>query len=233
MIHTLVDILKLIEQYQHYLEQQGVNFDSQGFPHLRREWYLKEWPDVIVTYKERKSTLVKNPSNTVLCFYCADGLIYPRLEHALDEIDNYRPFMGIIGSDVTVTEDMDIEWQRTTILLNQLFNAILAVNGIRIAQNLRIGLPSTLACLLNIPANVMCASSTLGCSPTQQGDISYSVKLHTLRPSAVMLYGKEDLIMEQQLDSAGIPYRRYDDVHTLYKTNSFSLRTEPRHKLDN
>lgn len=125
--------------------------------------------------------------------------------------------MGVTGSDATVTADMDVEWQQAIILLNQLFDAVLAVNGIKLVQNLRIGMPSTLSCLLSVPEGVMAASGTLGCDPTEEADISYSVKIHTLKPSGVMLYGRHDPIMEQQLQKSGIPYRRYEDAHVQHK----------------
>lgn len=92
MINTLVDIMRLIERYQQYLDQNGVSFDGRGFPSMRRDWYLDEWPDQVVTYRERKSSrLVTDPARTVLCFYCADERIYPRWEHVLEELDEYRP----------------------------------------------------------------------------------------------------------------------------------------------
>ncbi|OXN01731.1 DUF4417 domain-containing protein [Bifidobacterium vansinderenii] len=219
MISTALDLIRLIENYQQYLKQHGVHFDDQGFPSMQSEWYLDRWPDQVVTYRERKSRLVTDPSRTALCFYCADERIYPRWERVLNELDEYRPFMGVIGSDVTVTLDMDLEWQRATILLNQLFDTVLAVNGIKLIQNLRIGSPSTLSCLLGVPEGVMAASGTLGCALTSDGDLSYAVKLHTLKPSKVVLYGKRDPIMAQQLHSASIPYRWYRDAHALYKQN--------------
>ena len=220
MTDTLTDILALIDRYSLYLEKCGVDFDDQGFPVMRREWYLDDWPDLVVTYRERRSKLVTVPGNTVLCFYCADKHIYPRWKHVLDELDEYRPFMGVIGSDVTVTKDMDSEWQQATILLNQLFNAVLAVNGIKLVQNLRIGLPSTLSCLFSVPEGVMAASGTLGCSLTAEGDFSYAVKLHTLKPSGVILYGRQDGIMAKQLSAACIPHRWYKDTHALYKQHN-------------
>ncbi|NMM98699.1 DUF4417 domain-containing protein [Bifidobacterium olomucense] len=217
-----MELLDLIGEYQRYLKQNNVLLDSEGFPLMRREWYLEipdndEWPKLIIPFRDRKSSLVLDPSHTVLCFYCADNRIYPRLEQVLIELDEYRQFMGVIGADVTITEDMDIECQQATILLNQLFGAVLAVNGIKIVQNLRIGLPSTLRCLLNVPEDIMCASGTLGCELTEDSDYSYAVKLHTLKPSRVMLYGRYDTVMEQQLNAAGVPHRWYKDAHTLYK----------------
>ena len=171
----------------------------------------------MVTFKERKSSLVVNPSKTVLCFYCPDERIYPRLDRVLLEIEEYRRFMGVVSTDVTVTKDMDIEWQRSTMLINQLFMAILAVNDIKVVLNLRNGLPETLDCFSTIPKGVTCASGLLGCMPTRDDtDFSYMEKLLKVLPSRVLLYGRNDPVMNRQLDLLGIPFRRYPDVHARY-----------------
>lgn len=222
MISTLNHIMLLIDDYELYLTVQGVRFDKNGFPIPEQSWYLDERPELIVTYRERKSRLVRHPDKTVLCFFCADARIYPRLKNVLKELDAYRCFMGVIGPDVTVTPDMDVEWQREIILLNQLFMAVLAVNGIKVIQNLRIGGPETLSCLVNVPDGIMCASGTLGCVLTKPDDYSYSVKLCMLHPSEVLLYGRRDKLLERQLDVLGIPHHRYDDTHTLHKSANMS-----------
>lgn len=218
MIRAIDDIMRLVDKYTQYLEAKGARFDKNGFPIPERSWYLDEWPERIVTYRERKSRIVLHPDKTALCFFCADDRIYPRFEKVLEELDEYRQFMGVVGADITVTKDMDIEWQREIILLNQLFTAMLAVNNIKVIQNLRIGSLGTLSCLINVPSGVMCASGTLGCDLAETDDYSYSVKLCLLHPSRVLLYGRRDKHMEQQLDRLDIPHRLYDDTHKLHKS---------------
>lgn len=220
MISSLVDIMALIDDYSFYLEERGCTFDEKGFPILDRSCFLKEWPDQLVTFQHRKSNLVKNPSRTALCFYCDDVRIYPRLEKVLDDIPEYRRFMGTVATDVTVTSNMDIEWQQEMMLLNQLFMAVLAVNGIKVVSNTRSGSEASLVCFDSIPPGVMCASGTLGCATTSAPfDMGYITKLLRIRPSMVLLYGKPDPILESQLDLLGIPYRRYDDFHKVSKTH--------------
>lgn len=214
MISSLADIVALVDEYTLYLESKGCRFDREGFPLLGHECYLEDWPEQVVVYRSRKSKIVTNPEKTVLCFYCSDERIYPRLERVFREIPEYRKFMGVVATDVTVTADMDIEWQREIMLLNQLFMAVLAVNGVKVVLNLRCGSQSTLSCFDSVSPNVMCASGTLGCSLIgSPSDMDYLEKLFHVRPSKILLYGKPDPIMERQLDLAGIPYRRYDDVH--------------------
>lgn len=126
--------------------------------------------------------------------------------------------MGAVAADVTATADMDVEWQKETMLLNQLFMAILAFNGVKVVLNLRSGSEASLSCFDSIPSGVMCASGTLGCATTASpSDMTYIAKLMRVRPAKVLLYGKSDPIMERQLTLVGVPYRRYDDFHQLSK----------------
>lgn len=221
MISSLIDIMVLIDKCVAYLEGRGCRFDGDGFPILKRECFIDSWPNQLVPYRNRKSRIVEDPLKTALCFYCEDKRIYPRFEKLLDDIPEYRRFLGVVATDVTVTVDMDIEWQREIMLLNQLFMAIVAVNGVKVALNLRCGSHETLSCFDSVPPGVMCASGTLGCAPTVSSlDMSYLEKILRVRPSGVLLYGKKDSVMEDQLNVAGVPYRRYDDVHRIMQKES-------------
>ena len=217
MLKTLKDILSLIEEYTKYLESRGCNFDEMGFPVLSRDFYLEEIPDDVVPYANRTLKFVNNPGKTLLCFYCPDRLIYPRLERIFDDLTEYRRFMGIAGFDVTVTLDMDIEWQKEIMLLNQLATAVVAYNGVPIVQNTRSGVQETHSCFRSVPKGVLCASGTLGCKNQDEFQtLDYIEKILTLQPSGVLLYGKQDKIMENQLSSMGIPFGRYKDIHSRY-----------------
>lgn len=219
MIDAISDLIRLVDDYCAWLGMHGCRFDDDGFPLLEKSHFLDEWPNQIVTFRERNAQFVKDKSKAVLCFYCEDGRIFPRMEKLFDELDEYQQYMGVIGADVTVTADMDIEWQEETILLNQLFMAVLALSGVKVVQNLRIGSQSTLRCLRTVPRGIMCASGTLGCARTSTPyDLRYSEKIFTLRPSRVLVYGKSDPVMEAQLDCAGVPHRLYRDTHTIRKT---------------
>ncbi len=218
MISSLIDLMKLIDEYASYLKARNVLLDDKGFPLLDRRCFLQEWPDRVVPFRDRKSKLVINPKRVVLCFYCDDERIYPRIENVLNDLPEYRKYMGVISSDVTVTADMDIEWQRELMLLNQLFMAVLAVNGIKVVCNLRCGSRGSISCFDAIPSGVMCASGTLGCSLTESVlDMGYLEKLMRLRPSRLLVYGKVDPVMREQIELVGIPYRWFADVHTVMK----------------
>lgn len=114
------------------------------------------------------------------------------------------------------------------IQLNKLFTGILAVNGIKVVCNTRIGSPETLDCLNSIPRGVMCASGTFGCCKTKdESDLSFISKILTLRPNKLIIYGKKDEIMLNQLDMFGVNYERFNDFYTcqrLYRSKSVSFK---------
>lgn len=141
MNRSIASFEELIDRYADYLSGKGIQFNPQGFPMLQPQMYLDEWPELMVPYRDRKARFVHNPSHTVLCLFTSDMRIYPRLEKALDDIPEYSRYMGAVGSDLTVTSDMDLEWQQAIMLINQLYLATLAVNGVKIVQNLRCGSP--------------------------------------------------------------------------------------------
>lgn len=217
-IHSILDVFVVIDELYHYLDDKEIEFDENGFPVFNKEMFLTEWPDLIIPFSQRKNKRVIDRKRTVICFFDKDHKLYPRLTKIIKEIDEYKTFMGVIGLDVTITDDMDVEWQEAIVLLNQLFLAVLAVNDVHIVANTRTGGLSAKRIFKNIPQNVMAASGFLGCDCLNiESDFSYLEKILTLLPEKLIIYGKHDLTAEQQLDDMGIDYRVYTDFHRLCK----------------
>lgn len=129
--------------------------------------------------------------------------------------------------DITITRDMDFEMQEMIMLANQLFVATLVVNNIKIIFNTRNGTLNTLNCFKHVPRHVMCASGFLGCDNSSDifSSSPYVNKILRLMPSKLLIYGKHDYIVDQQLESLGINYRYYSDFHTRSLEN-FKLKGE-------
>ena len=217
VIDSLPKLLAVIDEYSDHLVRMGTPLDPNGFPVLGRESFLDEWPDAIVPYYHRRAPFVTRPDRTVLCFYDSDRNIYPRLERVLEDVQTYQGFLGVIGSDVTVTADMDMEWQAAIMLLNALFTAVLAAHGVRVVANLRAGSEETIQYLSYVPMGVMCASGFLGCARTgSPHDYSYTSKILRVMPSGLLLYGRHDPEVERQLDEVGVSYRSYPDARSLH-----------------
>lgn len=217
-MHSLLNVFQCIDKLYDYLEQFKLKYDRNGFPIFTKEMFLCKYPQLVIPYYLRNNKIVKNRKSTLLCFYCPDFRIYPRFTNIEKDIVTYQEYMGVIGSDITVTADMDIEWQNALMLLNQLHMAVLAVNGIKIVFNLRNGNDETLKNFSVIPKNIMCASGFLGCEKQKvHSDFRYLSKVMYVKPSKLILYGKKDSIIENQLNLMGIEYKRYDDFHTISK----------------
>ncbi len=217
MINNLIDIVNTTDKLLSYLDGK-IEFSEDGFPVFTQEMFLNEEPDLIVPYYNRHHKVVKNPGKTVICFFGSDESLYRRLENVFDDMEEYRLFQGVIGLDITVTADMDVEWQDAIMLLNQLFLAVLATNGIKIVMNARIGGSESVKNLMKFPKNILWATSFLGCDKlTTETDFSFISKMLGLLPSKLLIYGKHDNIAEGQLSVMGIPYRTYTDFHRLSK----------------
>lgn len=217
-ISSIMDLLNVIKSMREELEGK-IEFDSRGWPIFKKEFFLEEWPELVITHRNRKNSLVKDKRRTLLCFYEGDKYIYPRFNRLNDEISEYREYLGVVAADITVTNDMDRELQALIMLANQLFMAILAVKGIKIVMNTRNGITETCEYFKNIPKGVMCASGFLGCD-TSSGywdTVPYINKILCLSPRKLIIYGKKDREVQEQLDILGIEYRRFNDFHTESK----------------
>ena len=215
MVNNLIKLLKVVDNYYYYLKQRNFKFNKRGFPIFEKEMFLTEYPQMVIPYFQRKNKKISNKKDVVLCTFSKDAYIYPRLEKIFEEIAEYKKYKGVIISDLTVTRDMDIEFQTLLMLINQLYGAILAVNGIKIVMNARNGLPDTLKNFDNVPKNVMYASSSLGCSKQGAFDLTYIRKIIYLQPSKLILYGKHDHFVEDYLNNLGFDFICLPDFHTL------------------
>ena len=217
MVNNLIDLLKIAEEYIRYLNRMGIKFNSKGFPLLEKEMFLDEYPELVLPYDFRKNCLVMAPKKTLLCFFCGDKRIYPRLKRVLNDIPEYKRFLGVVTIDITVTSDMDKEWQDTIMLLHQLFMAVLAVNGVKVVANLRTGSSSTVGNFEAIPKGVMWAAGFLGCAEEDPLDFRFISNALRVMPSKFVVYGPEDEVALGKLNMMGIDYRVYDDYHKLSK----------------
>ena len=126
--------------------------------------------------------------------------------------------MGVVGFDVTVTKDMDLEWQRAIILLNQLALAVLAVNGIKIIFNTRTGTSETRDMFKYVPKGIMIASGFRGGGKRYvKNNFEYLSKILLFLPSIVLIYGECDKETDDSLNNFGIVIKEYPAFRDLCK----------------
>ncbi|MDD5974101.1 MAG: DUF4417 domain-containing protein [Spirochaetales bacterium] len=215
---NLADLMNIARILYSYLVDKGFKFTEKGYPIFDKEMFLDEWPDIVIPFGNRNSRFVKDKKKTVLCHFSKDKHIYPRLANLFSEIDIYRDYLGVISSDVTVTSDMDIEWQRFVILINELYLAVLAANGIKVILSTRCGSPETIQCFEGVPRGVMCASSFWGCEKKHSIEqTDYLAKILSIGASKLIIYGKHSEIIDLQLFNMGVELKCYSDYLDLCK----------------
>ncbi|MCR4649081.1 MAG: DUF4417 domain-containing protein, partial [Lachnospiraceae bacterium] len=159
---NLMDFFNIIDKLTLYLKEKEFSFTEEGYPLFSKEMFLSEKPELIVPVYQRKNRRVTNKKKTLIAFYCGDEHIYRRIVNLPEEIEEYLPYMGVIGCDVTVTKDMEIEWQRAIILLNLLVMAVFAANGIKVVLNTRMGSSETKDMFKFFPKGITIASGFRG-----------------------------------------------------------------------
>ncbi len=216
---NLLDFIEHIEKGVSYLKAMDVLFSDRGYPVLKKEWFLDEWPDQVVPINHRNDRQIIDKSKVVLCFFAPDIFNYRRIVNIYNEIELYRDYMGIVTFDITVTDDMDEEWQDLIMLANLVFSSVLAVNGIKIILNSRCPNRRNNYWFEGVPKNIMIASSFLGCNSARDyiEANKYIDKILLLLPSKLLIYGKKDVIVDDYLNTLGINYRRYIDFHSCSK----------------
>ena len=214
---NLLDLIKATDNLYNYLINKGVKFNKEGFPIINKDMFITETPEMIVPYCHRKDKIIKNKKKTLICTFNSDEHIYPRIINVFKDIKEYKKYMGVVMLDLTVTKDMDYEWQLFTILINQLYAAVLAVNNIKIAFNTRIGSIESIISYNSIPKNVLCVSSFLGCKKDKESDFEYISKILHLLPSEIVIYGKQDINVNNKLNTLGFNYKYFKDFHSLSK----------------
>jgi len=217
-MNSLIDILKMIDSLTDYLKEKNFKFSREGYPIFTKDMFLEEVPEVIVPINHRKNKRVVNKKKTVICLFCGDIHIYRRLIRLIDEIDEYKEYMGVIGSDITVTKDMEIEWQRVIILLNQMIMAVFAVNGIKIILNTRTGSKETRDMFKYMPKNIIVASGFRGGTRKYEKlNYTYIAKILSIRPSQLLIYGKCHKLVLNNIYKMGIDCIVYPDFRELCK----------------
>lgn len=213
---SLMDLLDFIRHISKELNGK-IPFDDKGWPVFSTSSFLASWPQLTIPFDYRNSIHICDKNQILLNFFSGDARIYPRFQKLEKEIDIYREYLGVVFPDITVTSDMDIDFQKTIILANHLFAAYLAVNGVKIVCNTRTGGLPPSYCFDNIPRGVMCASGFLGCQNAQRFHDAalYMDKILTVLPGKLLIYGKRDLFVDMQLDRLGINYRYFMDFHRI------------------
>lgn len=224
-MNNIIDLLNVLDEL-YECARKLITFDSNGWPIFKKEYFLDDWPNEIIPFEHKNSKLILDKKETVICFYMGDSENYRRFLNWKRDILIYKQYKGVIFPDITLTSDMDDEFQELIMLANQLFAAMLVANGVKVIFNTRNGGEFTKKYFKNIPRNIMCASGFLGCDNAKgyMETEKYINKILGLMPNKLLIYGKHDYAVDEQLDLLGMEYRYYLDFHARSKQNSIMKR---------
>jgi len=210
------EIFKSFCELESYLKKNGIKFTPEGYPVFKEEFLLRENPDEILPFEHRNSC--KDKKKTVICFFADDRQLYRRLPNLEKDAEIYSQYMGICGFDLSPRVGWDVECQRFNICLSQMATIYLALQGIKIIPNFRIGdFYETVSALRSYPENSPFAVGTLGCSHRKKidADIWYlRAKTLFVRPSNLLFYGTLKQEYRNILKEMNLPFRVYEDFRT-------------------
>lgn len=218
--------LSLAIQLHEYLSSKGVDFSRDGFPIFSADWFLDEEPDEILPYPHRR--VCKDPRRTAICFNCSDDDLYVRISCAINDVHEYRSYLGLMPMDISVSHYMLSEAQKFNLLLNSLFLAVMGINGIKFAAPARFGSLETIplfACYQKAPILSVGSIGTRHNAKRENDYEAYCRKaLRLVLPQARLLlsYGEMRIEEANEWKSLGIKTRSYVDYQERSRKGELS-----------
>lgn len=212
-----INLIEVADSLYVKLSQRGVCFTDDGFPVFTSKMIMDDTPKDIVPYNQIRS--ITNKHDVAVCFFQEDERLYARLNSIEQDISRLKEYMGVCGFDLSPNMAWPVEQQLFNILLSQLYTAYLAVNGVKVIPNWRIGNLNTLKALNSYPKGIQFAVGTLGSVRTDKSfGIQYmKAKILVSDPSRLLIYGKLSYEYSKELMEVGIPYVQYDDIMSKRK----------------
>ena len=224
-MNNLMDVFTIIDKFTAYLKSKNYPFDRDGYPVFKKEMFLTEIPELVVPVNQRKHKMLVHKGKVLITFFCSDKDIYRRLDKLIDEIDSYKQYIGVVGCDVTITKDMEPEWQRVIMLLNLLTMAVFSSNGVKIVLNTRQGSEETRDIIKRFPKNVMAASGFRGGNRKyDERNFEYVSKILAIHPSVLLIYGSCDKRVADKLNELGVKYYQRPAFRDLCKEVQNGIR---------
>ena len=145
-----------------FLKQNGIEFVN-GIPVIPREMLYAGIPNMIETYSHRLAIPSNLKSSSLISFFENDDNLINRIFKIDDEIEELRKYGGICGFDLSPCVTMLRPRQRISILVSAVYNCYVAVHGIKVLPNCRVGDFATMNVIDTIPPYTNIITGELGC----------------------------------------------------------------------
>lgn len=211
-----IDLFKIFAELHGFLKNSGIQFTKEGYPVFRPEFILQETPQEILPFSHRNAC--KEKSKTAVCFFENDKFLYRRLARLNQDLPVYKEYLGVCGFDLSPRIGWSVESQKFNIALSQMATVYLALNGVKVIPNFRIGnLEETNSSLAVYPPGSPFALGALGCSQGKVTELEmffFQTKILYTLPSKLYFYGSLKSEYKKILLESGIPYKVFQDFRT-------------------
>ncbi len=206
-----MNLIQLAENLYQYLIDNGIRFTDDGYPILTDEMILKEMPKQVIPFGQTYAC--KDKGTALLVSFCKDEIIYRKLLTLEKDVPKYKQYLGFGGFDLSPRINWNINLQKFNILLNCMANTYLALHGVKILPNFRIGCLETINVLNIYPKNCWYSMGTLGCARghVKINKLFLQTKLIVTNPDMLLIYGNLKPQYKEILDCYGIPYKVFYD----------------------
>ena len=173
------------------LKQNKIEFKN-GIPLVPEDMVYDGVPDFIETFQFRNEIPVDKRKTSLVAHFTGENRLWARLNKIEEDSIILGDYGGMVGMDVSPSINMLRPRQYHSMLINAIYNCLMALKGIKIATNARIGDIGTLNMISTFPKEKTLVFSNLGC---RGKFIDYSMYIFERTiidncPVHICLYGK-------------------------------------------
>lgn len=185
-----MNLIKWCDEKITILKENDIKF-LNGRPCLPEKMIYDNVPKYIETYQFRNEIPLKDRSKTLICFYSDDKRLWRRLITFDEDCKIFSKYAGIVGMDLSPSVNMLKPRQLQSILINSIYNCLIAIRGIKVAISARLGDLSTNVIIDEYSKNKTLIFGNLGCKGNflNYSYIQFSERIKNENPNNVCIYG--------------------------------------------
>ena len=173
------------------LKTHGINFEN-GVAKLPNYAVYDAPVAMISTFTYRNDIPNDLKASSLLCYFMPDINLFRRIDKFEEDFAIITEYGGVCGFDLSPSIGMLRPRQRMSILINSIFNALLAIRGVKILPNCRIGDIKTQTMVNSFPDKVSFISGMHGCKKygfSEYGLYQLMLSVKSKRPPVLYIYG--------------------------------------------
>ncbi len=174
-----------------YLKKEGIEF-IDAYPVLPKESYYTDIPLTIESFQFRNKIPENIQHESLVCYFSKDDRLISRLYKIDEEIPILQNYGGICGFDLSASVTMLRPRQKLSLLVSALFNCYVALHGIKVLPNCRVGDFANMSIIRSIQPYSNIISGELGCKKNGFNEYGlYQLRIITKRivPEIMFIYG--------------------------------------------